>query len=169
METYLEALAHKHAEEFGELYRDYIEEMITYLVQPPSKAESVMMAEAIFHRYLEADAHWGYLIHAEGQAIGFCLVRRYPSEDRLFDMEQFYISPMLRRSGVGQSALGMALRCFPGAWQVRVMKTNAKALKFWKQALDRYASEGLSVTRENEDGLDMYFMRFTAESSYEDD
>lgn len=159
METRLEVLAPKHLKEFSELYRDYVEEMLAY-VESSTRADPVSMAQEVFLRYVDTSAHWGYLIQADGQARGFCLLRHYPGEQKTFDMEQFYVAPELRRTGMGQSALMMVLRHFPGEWLIRVLKPNTRALQFWERSL-RHACDTLSISLEQDGDLEMVFMRFT--------
>jgi predicted acetyltransferase len=94
--------------------------------------------------YPELPLYWSepgrrpFLIRVGGKLAGFVLVRgnlQAFGDDAAWDMSEFFVLRAYRRRGVGQEAAHSVWRQFPGRWQVRVMRANQGAHKFWQRAI----------------------------------
>jgi len=61
-------------------------------------------------------------------------------DPRVMDMTEFFVVRGARRRGVGRSAACQLFALFPGAWEVRVMKVNERALAFWRASVGSVAA-----------------------------
>lgn len=66
--------------------------------------------------------------------------------------------------GVGKKALLAVVANHPGKWQIRVLKENAAALKFWVSAVKNIVGSRYDVSLDIDVDLEMYFIRFEAVS-----
>jgi predicted acetyltransferase len=87
--------------------------------------------------YDRLDAYWTeperhpFLIRVDGCIAGFALVR----SGLPHDMAEFFVLRKYRRGGVGGEAARAVFGMFPGDWQVRQIRTNEAAIKFWRAAI----------------------------------
>jgi predicted acetyltransferase len=90
--------------------------------------------------------HFAYLIQLGDELAGFALVRegsRVTGASEGMDVSEFFVLRGLRGKGVGRSAADALFRTVPGAWEVRVRRTNSAALRFWTQVATNAASPQL--------------------------
>lgn len=80
--------------------------------------------------FTDADHH-AFLIHADGQLAGFCLIR--PFDDGASFIHAFFVVRALRRQGVGLAAAIELLRSRRGRWVIAFVEQNAPAARFWRQ------------------------------------
>ncbi|MCB1670016.1 MAG: GNAT family N-acetyltransferase [Gammaproteobacteria bacterium] len=138
------------------LFQDYVLEMCQYL-DPEDAEKQSLNAAAILQRYWQNKHRWAYLIMADRQIAGFCLLRVYPQETDTFDIDQFFVTTRFRRRGIGRVALLELVRKHPGRWLIRVLKTNSKALAFWLDVVTEVSDGDYQLTA---DQVDMDFVRF---------
>ncbi len=50
-------------------------------------------------------------------------------------MAEFFVMRKYRRGGVGGEAARAVFAMFPGEWQVRQIRRNEAAIKFWRAAI----------------------------------
>jgi predicted acetyltransferase len=87
--------------------------------------------------YAYLDAYWTepnrypFLIRVDGCIAGFALVR----SGRRHDLAEFFVMRKYRRGGVGGEAARIVFAMFPGEWQVREIRENEAAIKFWRAAI----------------------------------
>ena len=87
--------------------------------------------------YDRLDAYWTeperhpFLIRVDDRIAGFALVR----SGLPHDMAEFFVMRKYRRSGVGGEAARAVFAMFPGEWQVRQIRENEAAIKFWRAAI----------------------------------
>ena len=86
-----------------------------------------------FHRlsdfYTEPEHH-AYLVLADGQLAGFCLLR--PFEGGSTFLHAFFIVRALRRRGVGMAVATDLLRSRRGRWAIAFREENPAAAGFWR-------------------------------------
>jgi predicted acetyltransferase len=103
------------------------------------------------------DAYWAgperlpFLIEADGEVVGFCLIR---VRDDGWSIAEFSVVPEQRRAGVGRAAVnavaGRARAAGAGHLEAKVHLDNRGALPFWLAVGFReVAAPGVIVTRRN--------------------
>jgi predicted acetyltransferase len=99
--------------------------------------------------YWSEAGRYPFLIKVDGKLAGFALIRKLSpvsGHDAAWDMAEFFVLRAYRRRGVGQAAAHCVWRQFPGLWQVRVMRANQTAHRFWQCAIAEFAGEAMSLT-----------------------
>ena len=105
--------------------------------------------------YWSEPGRFPFLIKVGGKIAGFALVKRItqnPEDDETWDMAEFFVLRGYRRHGVGLQAAHSLWRLFPGRWQVRVMRVNQAALRFWSSAIAEFAGDTMSLAQEERAG-----------------
>jgi predicted acetyltransferase len=105
--------------------------------------------------YWSEPGRYPFLIRIGGKLAGFALVRRISQtsgNDAVWDMAEFFVLRAYRGRGVGMKAAHSLWRQFPGPWQVRVMRANPAAHKFWQSAIAEFAGEAMSSTHREKAG-----------------
>lgn len=85
-----------------------------------------------------------FLVRIDGNLAGFVLVRagsEISGDQTVWDMAEFFIVRSYRRRGAGTTVVHQVLARFPGRWEVRVMESNAPALRFWQQAISGFVGQ----------------------------
>jgi predicted acetyltransferase len=83
-----------------------------------------------------------FLIRCGAGLAGFALLARgsrVSGDPAVMDVAEFFVVRGVRRQGVGQSAARALFARFPGAWEVRVMLANERALAFWQSCVGGFA------------------------------
>ncbi len=105
--------------------------------------------------YWSESGRYPFLIRVDGKLAGFALIRRLApvaghdassDRDASWDMAEFFVLRAYRRRGVGRETAYRIWRQFPGLWQVRVMRANQIAYKFWQRAIAEFAGKAMSLT-----------------------
>ncbi len=89
------------------------------------------------------DGNHAFLITADDQIAGFCLIDHYeiaPGID--WNMGQFFVLGPHTGRGVGRQAATAAFARFPGRWQVTQVPGNDPAIAFWRRVIDDYTGGG---------------------------
>ena len=87
-----------------------------------------------------------FLVRVERKLAGFALVKKgsdFSGNTEVWDMADFFVVRCVRRRGVGYLIAEQIWRRFPGAWEVRVMTTNAPAMGFWARAVCRFTTQDI--------------------------
>lgn len=111
------------------------------------------------------DDHFAYLIQRQGELAGFALVRRgsrVSHRSDVMDVAEFFVLRGARGQGVGTRAAHALFRTFPGAWEVRVRRTNPGALQFWARAAEGWTDQPLSPSPVAIEGVEWDVLRFDA-------
>jgi predicted acetyltransferase len=91
----------------------------------------------------EPDRH-PFLLRVDGKPAGLVFVKRVlgmSGVDFVWDMAEFFIIRGCRRRGTGNYVAHEVWRRFPGLWEVRVMRTNIAAQRFWDEAIARFVGD----------------------------
>lgn len=111
------------------------------------------------------DDHFAYFIRVRAELAGFALVRRgsrVGGASDVMDVAEFFVLRGARRSGVGTRAAHAIFRLFPGAWEVRVRRTNSAALSFWSRAIESWTGEPAAAMSLTIEGVEWNVLRFDA-------
>ena len=86
-----------------------------------------------------------FFIKSDGTVVGFALVREVDAEAAPFtELAEFFIQPVSRRAGVGQSAARTVWQSFPGQWELQVALGNTPPAAFWRTCIQAVASGAVS-------------------------
>jgi predicted acetyltransferase len=102
--------------------------------------------------WLDSRSH-PFLIRVGGKLGGFAVVDDYShltARPGVHDMAEFFVLRRYRRSRVGQRAALLLFERFPGAWEVREMRSNVAASGFWLRVIGEVTGgrfENYSVER----------------------
>lgn len=96
-------------------------------------------------KYKYLDTYWGredrwpFFILVDGVTAGFVLVNSYNIiEKDAKNIAEFYVKEEFRHKGVGRLAARKIFDLFPGKWEVRELKENLQAVKFWQNVIGEY-------------------------------
>lgn len=142
------------------LFPYYVYDMSEFMGWNPDSNGLYTFSSAALNPYWHDSSHVPYFIYAEKLLAGFALIRKYPADLDIFDIEQFYILRKFKGQGVGKEAFMEALAHHPGKWQVRVLKENKGALRFWLSAISKAVGDNFQLALDNDLDLEMHFIRF---------
>ena len=113
--------------------------------------------------YWQREDHDPNLILCGGELAGFSLLRRYPEDQSLYDIGQFFVLRKFKRQKVGHEAFKLSVAKTPGQWLTRIVHENTGALKFWKRVIGEITDETYAITSEMYDDAKMHFIRYEIE------
>jgi predicted acetyltransferase len=109
------------------------------------------------------DDHFPFFVRYNGQLSGFVLAAlgsRVTSDRDVMDVDEFFVVRGVRRKGVGTWTAHALFATFPGRWEVRVIKTNVPAMKFWSRVIESWLGEPVAGEPFVTDGVDRDLFRF---------
>jgi predicted acetyltransferase len=107
--------------------------------------------------------HFAYFIKFRGELAGFALLRggsRVTNTPEVMDVAEFFVLRSIRGKGIGRIAAHALFRTFPGAWEVRVRRSNVAAMQFWSRVAESCVRQPLSSSPFSVDGIDWDLLRF---------
>jgi predicted acetyltransferase len=93
------------------------------------------------------DDHFPFFLRWNGKLTGFALARkgsRITDARDVMDVAEFFVLRGARGKGVGTSAAHALFAAFPGRWEVRVLRSNVAALKFWLRTAETWLHRPVS-------------------------
>jgi predicted acetyltransferase len=112
--------------------------------------------------------HFAYFIKLGEELAGFALVRagsRVNNTAEVMDVAEFFVLRSFRGHGVGKRAAHALFRAFPGAWEIRVRRTNIAAMQFWSRVAESWVREPVPSCPFSVEGTDWDVLRFMTEAS----
>ena len=97
--------------------------------------------------YWREPGRYPFLIRVGGKLAGFVMVQRISQtsgNNAVWDIAEFFVLRAYRRCGVGTEAARSVWQQFPGSWQVRVMRANQGANRFWQRIIAEFVGEAVS-------------------------
>ena len=92
--------------------------------------------------YKYFDQYWGeadrhpFLVRFDGNPAGFVFVNKFVySEGIDYSIAEFFVVRKYRRKGIGQKVVTEILGHFEGSWEIRALRNNRRAIRFWNTAL----------------------------------
>jgi len=122
---------------------------------------SYLKNTALIDPYWREPDHTPYFILVDEEIAGFVFIRKFPNEQGVFDVDQFFILRKFNRQGVGRSAFALCSKEYPGNWLVRVLKENTRGLAFWENVVGSITDGKFEHSYERDEGVEMHFFRFT--------
>ena len=142
------------------LFQLYLHDMSYYAKFRISENGKFTFNPEILKAYFNQPHHYPYFIMHGGELAGFALIRRYPDDQDLLDMGQFFVLNSYKRTGVGKAAFQLCLEAHRGQWQVRILPENFAAKEFWRNAISEQTGGVYSTTQSNYQGNTMLFISF---------
>ena len=108
--------------------------------------ENGLFPETILDSYFDHSANPSrdaFLITADDKIAGFVLVSSHillQENEGGKCIKEFFVLKNYRRRGVGTRAATAVFSLHPGRWEVRVVKTNPKAERFWESVISAYTA-----------------------------
>jgi len=87
-----------------------------------------------------------FLVRIDGNLAGLVFVKRgseISGDATVWDMAEFFVLRGYRRRGFGTEVAHQVWKQFPGQWEVRVMKPNVVALRFWRNAIAKFTGNAI--------------------------
>ncbi|SMR70831.1 Predicted acetyltransferase [Aliiroseovarius halocynthiae] len=125
-----------------QLFQLYLHDMSEFLGWPVADSGRYELPGGLLDPYWYDSDHWPYFVLIENELAGFSLVRKAPGASDRFDMGQFFILRKFRQGNAAQSAFALSAERHRGAWQVRVLPDNTRAVRFWRKATKALARNG---------------------------
>ena len=93
--------------------------------------------------YFESPRRSAFLCKADGKLAGFALVNdeshsTLPTE---YSVAEFFVVRKYRGKGLGLLIAQCLFQRYPGTWEVAVARKNESALRFWREAIRRFAAQ----------------------------
>ncbi len=145
---------------FLNIYQFYIYEMSCFYEKQIGSSGLFDFDRGQFDKYWEQNQHWPYFVMINGNIAGFSLIRRYPDDREIYDIEQFFVLNQYKRRGVGFSVFQSLVSEYAGKWQIRVLPSNGPALCFWEDCIDRISGNSATKMQKQECGENIHFLYF---------
>lgn len=142
------------------LFSYYLYDMSEFMGSNPNSNGLYISKPALLDPYWQGDNHVPYFIYADDILAGFALIRRYPADQQIFDIDQFFVLRRFKGQGVGKRALQEILAKHPGKWQIRILKANKPALKFWCSSVSNTVGSNYEISMKIDVDLEMHFIHF---------
>jgi predicted acetyltransferase len=113
--------------------------------------------------YWSEPNRYPFLIRFDGKLAGLALVKRgseLSGHHEAWDMAEFFVLRGCRRRGIGSLAAQQVWRRLPGLWEVRVMRSNAGAISFWKHAIADFMGKPVEPVCWDRDGTSWQLYSF---------
>jgi len=100
-----------------------------------------------------------FLVYADHKLAGFVLMKRgseVTGDPNIWDMVEFFVARGFRRRGIGTEIAKLIWKRYPGFWELRVLRLNQAALRFWVRAIKIFAgvtAEPVSFQKDGDDWL----------------
>lgn len=144
------------------MFQFYLHDMSEFAGWPVSDDGTFQYPADLLAPYWEKADHHPYFIMHKGEVAGFSLVRRFPGNERVWDMGQFFVLRKFRGTGIGRLAFAQSLAKYPGQWQVRVLPENKPAYRFWKTQINDVSGGVFTEAVQGYGRIEMTFFAFGA-------
>ena len=142
------------------LYSYYLYDMSEIMGRSPEPSGRYTFDHKSLNKYWQDRGHWPYFIHLGDQLAGFFLIGEYPANRQRLDVDQFFVLRKFRRQGAGIAALHQGVRQHPVQWQIRILKQNRAALRFWRSAVTALVGTRFDAGIDLDIDLEMHFIHF---------
>ncbi|HAS64241.1 MAG TPA: GNAT family N-acetyltransferase [Vibrio sp.] len=142
------------------LFPYYIYDMSEHMGWSPNESGLFSFNKSNLDVYWQQSDHVPYFIYADDELAGFVLVRKYPTDILIYDIEQFFVLRKFKGKGVGKQTLKLVTNQFMGKWQIRVLIGNEVALQFWQAAIAGLVGGNYTQSERVDVDLLMHFLTF---------
>jgi predicted acetyltransferase len=109
-----------------------------------------------------SDGHHAFFIRCDEKLCGFVLVQRgskFTGAPDVMDVAEFFVIRGARRRKIGVTVAHHLFTAFPGAWEIRVRRSNAAALEFWSRAVQEWVGRPIASVSVAFEGVDWALFR----------
>lgn len=106
-----------------------------------------------------------FLVYVGHKLAGFVLMKKgseVSGDSNVWDMVEFFVARGYRRRGIGTEIAKQIWNRYPGLWELRVLRLNHAARRFWTQAIQTFAGIAVEPVSFQKDGDD--WLLFSLES-----
>ena len=85
----------------------------------------------------------------DGKLAGFAIVHqrsRISGDTSTWDMAEFFVMRKYQRRGVGKAVATRLFEAYRGAWEVRQLAANHRAISFWRCVIAHYTRGAFTET-----------------------
>ncbi|MFM7397253.1 MAG: GNAT family N-acetyltransferase [Gammaproteobacteria bacterium] len=130
----------------------------SWLVEIGASAEDVAAAASNAMAMLSRSDREVILIERDGESVGFAVLQRCDAPS-IHVLLEFYIAPPSRALGVGASAARLLFDRFSGAWEIRSLANDIRAITFWRRVTGRHALGAVEEQRERGEIVQRFLSR----------
>ncbi|HCE3663416.1 TPA: GNAT family N-acetyltransferase [Vibrio parahaemolyticus] len=160
MEVFLKRIEADSRHILENLFPYYVYDMSEFMKWDPDLNGLYTFKSSTLDCYWSDTSHVPYFIYVGKDLAGFVLVRKYPSSPEILDIDQFFVLRKFKGQGIGKSAFKEVVNRHVGKWQIRVLKENEAALKFWLSAVSDIVGCNYDDCLDIDVDLEMHFIRF---------
>ncbi|ANW26825.1 acetyltransferase [Vibrio coralliilyticus] len=160
MNVTLERIKQSERSTLENLFSYYVYDMSEFMGWTVPSHGKFTFNQQSLNPYWQRDDHTPYFIYVGDELAGFALIRAYPENKEILDIEQFFVLRKFKGQGVGKRAFVNLSEKHKGNWQIRVLRQNKVALSFWKSAVERVVGEEYTCSLDLDIDLEMHFLRF---------
>lgn len=92
-----------------------------------------------FENYWNKLDYFPFFILANEKLAGFALINDHCLVNRRGkSIAEFFIQPLQRKQGIGETAARQIFKMFPGDWEMSTLGNNFGAQHFWRAVIARY-------------------------------
>ncbi|EDY84200.1 acetyltransferase, GNAT family [Verrucomicrobiia bacterium DG1235] len=110
-----------------------------------SEYEDSDLNEAGEFGYNYLDQYWTetgrhpFLVRVNGKFAGFVFVNKFVYSTNIdHSIADFFILRKYRRKGIGRKVAIEILARFAGSWEIRALKNNSRAIRFWDSVISEF-------------------------------
>jgi predicted acetyltransferase len=115
----------------------------------------------------EASRH-PFLVYVDHKLAGFVLMKRgseVSGNPNVWDMVEFFVARGYRRRGIGTEIAKQIWTRYPGFWELRVLRLNQAARRFWSRAIKTFAGIAVKPLSFQKDGDDWLLYSFESKEN----
>ena len=127
-DVFLEPISDRHRPTVERLWQLYMHDLSEYRGHLPD-TEGLYRWGRLPLYFGDSD-RCGYLIHRDGDLVGFALIRGLEADARV--VGEFFVVRAVRRQRVGRLTMHRLFERHPGRWEIPFQENNAGAARFWR-------------------------------------
>ena len=153
--------------------RSVLENLIQFYVYAFTEYVKVPLDPTGRFEYSQLPLYWidpnryPFIISIEERLAGFALVKNcseFSENPAVWDMAEFFVMRGERGRGVGHAAAQQIWQRLSGPWEVRVLPTNCRALRFWRESIARFLKRPVEPVhwKRGEESRDLFWFESPA-------
>ena len=118
--------------------------------------------------YWRDPSRYPFLVKVDHKLAGFVLMKRgseVSGNPNVWDMVEFFVARGYRRRGIGTEIAKQIWRRYPGLWELRVLRLNHAARRFWTRAIKTFAGIVVKPVSFQKDGDDWLLFSFESKKN----
>lgn len=141
---------------FAQHFQSYLAEHATFTGKTPR--DGVFEYPWFEDYWRDPIRRWPFWMRREDEFVALAFVRLDDSDDH-YELAEFFVAKRFRGRGLGDRFAREVMLRFPGAWKLNQVKTNLRAVAFWRRVLGNL-SDCREAPLRRDDGIDRIEQRF---------